>query len=143
MPHILHQFPISAPPDAVFEAISSATGLNAWWAKETLANPVEGGIYQLNFGPQYNWQATATRYRPNHEFELTLTEAMPDWLGTRVRFLLYEKEGLTEVQFSHKGWPEESDHFRISSFCWAMYLRLLKRYIETGQVVEYEKRLEA
>jgi hypothetical protein len=35
-----------------------------------------------------------------------------------------------------------SAHYRTSSFCWAMYLRLLKRYVEHGEVVPYEKRLD-
>ena len=34
-------------------------------------------------------------------------------------------------------------HYRTSAFCWAMYLRLLKKYVETGEVVPYERRLEA
>jgi hypothetical protein len=48
----------------------------------------------------------------------------------------------TGVEFYHAGWPSANSHYRISTFCWAMYLRLLKRHIETGEVVEYERRLD-
>lgn len=46
------------------------------------------------------------------------------------------------MQFWHRGWLEANVHYRTSSFCWAMYLRLLKRWVEAGEVVPYERRLE-
>ena len=42
--------------------------------------------------------------------------------------------------FSHTGWPSANEHFRVSSYCWAMYLRVLRRYLEHGEVVPYEQR---
>jgi hypothetical protein len=45
--------------------------------------------------------------------------------------------------FAHRGWPEANDHYRTSSFCWAMYLRLMKRHLETGEQVPYAIRLDA
>jgi len=42
----------------------------------------------------------------------------------------------------HTGWPEDNKHWRISCYCWAMYLRLLRRYLEYGEIVPYERRLE-
>ena len=33
------------------------------------------------------------------------------------------------------------EHFRISSYCWAMYLRVLKRGVEFGEAVPYKDRL--
>jgi hypothetical protein len=36
-----------------------------------------------------------------------------------------------------------NEHYRISTFCWAMYLRLMKKAIETGEVVPYAVRLDA
>jgi hypothetical protein len=38
--------------------------------------------------------------------------------------------------------PEPNHHFRTSSYCWAMYLRLLKQNLEAGLFVVYEKRLD-
>ncbi len=56
--------------------------------------------------------------------------------------LEHEQRGeVTQVRFEHTGWPVANDHYRISNYCWAMYLRLLKRYVEAGEVVPYEKRL--
>jgi hypothetical protein len=59
-----------------------------------------------------------------------------------VGFELEEAGGETQVRFHHLGWPAANDHYRISCYCWAMYLRILKRYLEYGELVPYEKRLE-
>jgi hypothetical protein len=44
--------------------------------------------------------------------------------------------------FRHTGWAEPNEHFRISNHCWAMYLRILRRYLEYGEIVPYEQRLD-
>ena len=48
----------------------------------------------------------------------------------------------TQLRFAHLGWPQVNEHYRVSSFCWAMYLRLLRRHLEAGELVPYERRLE-
>lgn len=52
-------------------------------------------------------------------------------------------EPATRVRFYRTGWPTQNEHWRISCYCWAMYLRLLRRYLENGETVPYEQRLEA
>jgi hypothetical protein len=70
-------------------------------------------------------------------------DSHPDWDGTRVGCeLTTESPGLTRGRFYHTGWPEDNEHWRVSCYCWAMYLRLLRRYLEAGELVPYEKRLE-
>lgn len=81
-----------------------------------------------------------SKYVPDTEFELEMTESDKDWHGTRVGFVLDAKDGVTQVRFAHTGSPEANDHYRGSCFCWALYLRLLKRYVEHGEVVPYDDR---
>jgi hypothetical protein len=71
-----------------------------------------------------------------------VTGAQEDWLETRVGFLLDEKDGVTHLRFRHLGWPEANEHYHVSCYCWAMYLRLLRRFIEHGEVAPYEDRLD-
>jgi uncharacterized protein YndB with AHSA1/START domain len=141
MADIFHTFKIKASPDKVFEGISTSKGLDNWWTKSSEVKPGVGEVYTLGFGPQYNWKAVVTKYKTDTEFELQMTEADADWHGTKVGFLLNSKENNTEVNFYHIGWPQNNDHYKISTYCWAMYLRILKRYIEFGERVAYEKRL--
>ncbi|HET7003488.1 MAG TPA: SRPBCC domain-containing protein [Puia sp.] len=142
MADIFHNFPIEAPAEKVFEIISLSEGLDKWWTKSSEANPSPGGIYTLDFGPGYIWKAIVTEYVKGSLFELKMTEADDDWLGTKVGFDVRNHQSRTGVNFYHTGWPQENEHFKISSYCWAMYLRILKRYIEYGEMVPYEKRLQ-
>jgi uncharacterized protein YndB with AHSA1/START domain len=138
---ILQDLPIRAPADAVFKAISDPAGLDQWWAEQSSGTPREGEEYSLGFGPDYQWRARVARYRTNSEFELELTVADADWTGTRVRFVLEARGETTWLRFSHYGWPEANEHYRISCHCWAMYLRVLRRYLEFGETVPYAERL--
>ncbi|MBI4430041.1 MAG: SRPBCC domain-containing protein [Ignavibacteriales bacterium] len=142
MPDILHDFPINASVEQVFQAVSSPEGLDKWWTKHSSGRPMEGAEYTLWFGPEYDWRAVVSKFVPLREFELSITHADRDWQNTRVGFSLKEKNAVTQALFHHLGWPELNEHYRISCFCWAMYLRLLKRYVEFSEVIPYEKRLD-
>jgi len=142
MADIFHHFQIKAARREVFQAIATPAGLDTWWTKRASGKPEEGAEYELGFGPGYEWRAIVTRCVPDVEFELQLTSAQADWQGTLVGFQLDEQNGVTQARFHHLGWPEANEHYRISCYCWAMYLRLLKRYVEFGEVVPYEDRLD-
>lgn len=143
MADIIHEFIVKAPPEQVFELFATPSGMEKWWTKASAGESREGGTIRLNFGPQYNWQAVVTRHAAPSSFELRMIEAHPDWIGTRVRCeLLPDGKNATRVRFHHTGWPEQNEHWRVSCFCWAMYLRILRRKLEYGETVEYEKRLD-
>lgn len=143
MADILQEFTIKAPPARVFEIMATPQGLDRWWTKSSTGEATPNAEFTLDFGPGYQWKGKVTRCVPGSAFELTITEAHPDWLGTRVGCDI-EPDGAsaTRVRFYHKGWPAESDHWRVSCYCWAMYLRLARRYLEHGEFVPYEQRLE-
>jgi uncharacterized protein YndB with AHSA1/START domain len=144
MADIVHEFTVKAPLAQVFRLFSTPNGLEKWWAKRSTGDVREAGEFELYFGPGYDWRATVTRYMPPSTFELQMTEAHPDWMGTRVGCeLAPEGNNVTRVRFYHTGWPEQNEHWRVSCYCWAMYLRILRRNLEHGEFVEYERRLEA
>jgi len=142
MADIYHDFPINASSQKVFQAVSTPKGLDNWWTRTCEGSPAESAEYKLGFGPGYEWRAVVTQYTPDSAFEFQLTQADSDWQNSRVGFELTEQDGCTTVKFHHVDWPEANEHYRISCFCWAMYLRLLKRYVETGETVPYETRLD-
>lgn len=142
MADIVQQFPIKASRERVFEAVSTPAGIDLWWTKRAAGEPREGAEYQLWFGPEYDWRAVVSRYVPEREFELEFVSAQQDWQGTRVGFVLDESDGVTQVRFHHLGWPVANEHYRVSCHCWALYLRLLRRYLEHGEVTPYEDRLD-
>jgi uncharacterized protein YndB with AHSA1/START domain len=140
---ILQEFTVKAPPGRVFDMFATADGLNRWWTKSSSGQAKEGAEYSLFFGPEYDWRAKVTRCLTGSVFELEITHAHEDWQGTRVGCELEPngKSG-TLVRFYHTGWPQQNEHWRISCYCWAMYLRLLRRYLEHGEFVPYEQRLD-
>jgi uncharacterized protein YndB with AHSA1/START domain len=142
MPDILHDFPINVAPSRVFSAVSTPAGLDQWWTARSSGEPRLGAEYQLWFGPQYDWRAVVERCDPLKAFELEITESEDEWRGTKVGFELEGTTDVTQVRFYHRGWPRESEHYRISCYCWAMYLRVMKRNLEFGEVVPYERRLD-
>lgn len=140
MPNICMNVTIRGSASSVFEAISSARGLDAWWTLEAAGEPLPGASYRLYFGPGYDWLAEVTGCTPDRSVEWTLTRADTDWTGTRVSFRLEDVNGSVLVRFCHSGWANCNDHFLRSTYCWAMYLRLLKRYVERGETVPYSER---
>ena len=142
MADVLQDLPIAAPAAKVFAAISTPAGLDEWWTLSSSGTPALGADYALDFGPEYQWRARVVRCVPDKEFELELTSAMPDWVHTRVGFTLEDLgSGRTWVRFTHVGWPYEGEHYRTSSHCWALYLRILRRFVEHGETVPYADRL--
>ena len=140
---IFHTFIIHSSAEKIFEGISAPDGLDNWWTRNSEGNPKTGSVYRLDFGPEYIWEAIVTKNIGGKEFEFEMTKAEAHWIGTRIGFKLNKKSAnTTEVSFYHTGWPENSENYRISSYCWAMYLRILKRNIELGEQVPYAKKIE-
>jgi len=143
MPDILHDFPIAAPADRVFAAVATPEGLDEWWTLGCEGAPSVGASWRLDFGPGYVWTADVRVLDLNRAIEWEMLDADADWRGTRVGFELEPAGTRTQVRFRHTGWREANDHFRSTSFCWAMYLRVLKRFVELGEHTAYEVRLDA
>jgi uncharacterized protein YndB with AHSA1/START domain len=142
MADILQDFAIHAAPSRVFEAVSAPGQLDQWWTLRSSGQPAMGSIYELDFGPAYQWQAVVTKSVPGSAFELTLTRADDDWIGSTVSFELSPSGSGTQVRFAHRGWPQANDHYRTSCHCWALYLRILRRHLEHGESVPYDRRLD-
>lgn len=142
MPDILHRLPVRAAAPKVFDAIATPEGLAQWWALGARGTPEVGATYQLDFGPGYQWTAEVAAVDPPRWIEWKIVEADADWTGTRVGTRLTEIDGRTMVDFYHAGWRHANEHYRTTSCCWAQYLRILRRFIEHGERVAYDSRLD-
>jgi uncharacterized protein YndB with AHSA1/START domain len=143
MANLYHHFLIKGSLEKVFWAFSTPEGFNNWWTKKCFGKPSLGQKFIFDFGPEYIWEATISKYEFEKSIEFTFDLADSDWQGTRIGVQLETEVENVSLKFYHEGWPDENTHFKISNYCWAMYLRLLKRYIEFGEFVEYDYRLEA
>ena len=139
MYNIYHDLLIKASKQSVFEAISSPEHLINWWPLKCTGTPTRGAEYNFYFGPQYDWYAEVSKSGPD-SFYLNMTRSDADWDSTSFGFDLRETVNGVEVSFWHKGWPECNQHFKISSYCWAILLKGLKDYLEKGIIVPFEER---
>jgi uncharacterized protein YndB with AHSA1/START domain len=137
---IYHDIQVSARPQEIFDAISTPQGLNAWWTVRSSGVPVVGSTYNFYFSEDYNWSAEVSSYDQNGSISFRMTYATNDWINTRLNFIILQQDGYCILRFEHKGWQEPSDHYRRTSYCWALYLKCLKDYVENGIIKPYNHR---
>ncbi len=131
MPAIHHLFTVEAPAKAVFEMLTSPDGLCQWWTSKASGEPVLGATYQFYFSEAYDWRASVIAIDAPHLISWQMEKADEDWLPTQLHFQLEtSKEGTTTVRFQHSRWENVNDHYRRTSFCWAMYFDKLRRIVE-------------
>lgn len=143
MPDIQHRLAIKADPSRIYDAITTPSGLNAWWTKDCEGSPEVGAPYRFYFSDDFDWKAEVVEVEPGRVIAWRFTDAEPDWTGTTLRLELQEESDQTWLSFLHSDWASDNEHFCHSSFCWAMYLRLLRRFVEEGTTVAYESRGES
>lgn len=121
------------PPDAVFEALTSAAGVGGWWVPTT-GSGVEGGQLRMSFppGPGVVRVDTAQPFT-TVAWTVLVCDFLPDWVGTRVVFALRPVEsGGTVLEFRHEGLTPALDCYDQCQQGWNYYLPSLRDYVETG-----------
>ena len=124
--NIYHNLLIKASKKDVFDAVSQPEHLDNWWTLKSSGVPELGSIYNLNFTDEYDWYCKVVACNTNESFCLKMTKSDDDWNPTTFQFNLQEKGSGTYLRFSHVNWPKDNDHFKHSSFCWAILLNGLK-----------------
>ena len=137
---IYHDLTINADAKSAYDAVTLPEHLNNWWTLQCNGKPVEGTIYNLFFGPDHNWYGKVMQAIPEKAFSIQMTQSDPEWDSTIFGFELQNHASTVRLMFRHEGWLNCSEHFRTSSFCWAMLLNGLKNYLEKGVIVPFEER---
>jgi uncharacterized protein YndB with AHSA1/START domain len=131
MADIRHKLVIKVNPEKVYKAITTQEGIESWWCKQTTAKP-EIGFTNVFVFAQNRIEMKVTELSSNKKVAWQSIGAVEEWLGTTVTFELEEKEGNTILRFAHAGWKEVTDTFAMCNFDWAIFLKSLKSYCETG-----------
>ncbi len=140
MHNIYHDLYINASKQFVFDAVSLPEHLINWWPLKCSGKQVEGAVYNFFFTPEYDWYGQVEKCETANAFHIKMTQADADWNPTAFGFDLKEKDNGAMLSFWHKGWPVCNDHFKRSSYCWAILLQGLKTYLENGVIIPFEKR---
>ncbi|HTT97208.1 MAG TPA: SRPBCC domain-containing protein [Rhizomicrobium sp.] len=131
MTDILHKLRIDAPPERVFEAISTAEGIRQWWTRDAQMDTRVGGegafcFYNRRFRPA----VTITALTPPAHMAWHVAEGA--WPGRSIAFDLTPDRGGTILKFAHRGYPEANDLLASANTRWGFYLVSLKCYMERG-----------
>lgn len=140
MADILHMVPIQAPPQAVYEALTTEEGLKRWWTDDVSAEPREGSTATFRFeGGQVAFNMKVDKLDPPATVEWSVQDpAPPEWGGTRVTWHIQpgddgNGDGTSRLLFGHRGWKSTENSFPAINYNWAYYLTSLKEYLEKGE----------
>jgi len=132
-------FSVDQTPNEVFNAVNNVRG---WWSER-----IDGGTHQLN--DEFTYQRWDL-----HKCTMKLIEVVPDkkvvwlvldnhfsftedkteWIGTKIEFEISEKDGKTQLHFTHRGLVPAYECYDICFDAWTSYIKgSLKDLITTGK----------
>ena len=139
--HIYHDIRVNTSAEKLFNAVSKPEELVNWWPLKCSGEEKLDGEYNFNFTDSYDWFGKVICYKPTTAFHIQMTIASDNWNTTSFGFDIEELENNSvQLHFWHKNWQHCNAEFKQSSFCWAMLLNGLKKYVEKGIVIPFEER---
>jgi uncharacterized protein YndB with AHSA1/START domain len=130
---------VDQSPEEVFNAVTNVRG---WWSEQ-----IDGNTAKLNDEFDYH-------YEDVHRCKIKLIEVIPnqkivwlveknyfkftedetEWTSTKPTFEISEKDGKTELRFTHVGLIPDYECFDICRDSWTNYIQnSLKKLITTGK----------
>jgi len=119
---------VAQTPEQAFDAINNPRG---WWTGD-----IEGSSSKLNDEFTYRYKEfhfskqRVVEMVPNRkvvwqvtESRLNFTEDSNEWAGTTISFEIGEKDGKTEVRFSHIGLNPEVECYDSCSNAWGQLIQ--------------------
>lgn len=132
-------FSVDRTPKEAFDAITNVRG---WWSEEIdggTAGP--GDEFTYRAGDIHRCRIRVTEAVPDRkiswlvvENHFDFTEDQTEWTGTTITFDIAEKDGQTEVRFTHQGLVPEHECFDVCSTSWGFYVNdSLQSLITAGE----------
>ena len=134
MADIMHLVRIAAPPERVYEALTTTKGIRNWWTRDAeLDCAINGtGTFRFHEGGSVT-TVTIKELEPSMRVAWkTLSSFRPEWLGTTIHFDLRAEKGGTVLSFAHRGFEQPDEHYAQTTTGWGLYLLSLQQYMETG-----------
>jgi Activator of Hsp90 ATPase homolog 1-like protein len=130
---------VDQTPEEAFNAINNVRG---WWSEE-----IEGSTDKLNGEFTYRYEDVhrckmkILEFIPNEkvvwlvlENYFNFTKDKSEWKGTKISFELSEKDGKTQIRFTHLGLVPEYECFDICKNAWSQYIgQSLFSLVTTGK----------
>ena len=137
---IYHDVIIKADRTKIFKAFTDPKELVHWWPLECSGIPAKGETYNFYFSDDYDWYGEVATIKQNEALVIQMVKCEENWLPTQFGFELMERDKDVVLQFFHRGWLEMNHEYRKTSYCWALLLHGLKRYVENGEILPFQER---
>jgi uncharacterized protein YndB with AHSA1/START domain len=133
MATLSHQIRVSAPPDRVYEAISTNDGLTGWFTADIDGTVGSGGEALLKFTGHEPFRWRFTGLSPGSRLRWECTQGPGAAVGTTATFSLSRTaDGRTQVGLDHDGFTESDPALATCNTLWGILLGHLKTYAETA-----------
>ena len=126
---------MEASPGELFDALTTLSGLAAWWTPATGSGDA-GGQLQFFFDPPEPCVMHVDQATRPSSVQWTVTDCgfLPDWVGTRPTFTIAPVDGdACELHFRHLGLTAQLDCIDECTRGWDHFLVSLRDYVETGR----------
>jgi uncharacterized protein YndB with AHSA1/START domain len=126
----------NAPAAAVFEALTTSSGIAHWWTSWTSisGSGLAGGELTLVGGGDPLVLRVDEAERPSAVRWTPLSSPLPDWVGTTITFDISPNEsGGSRLHFRHAGMTLQLECFDLCSNKWGLYLARLVDYVNRGE----------
>ena len=126
---------VKATPGALFDALTSVTGLAAWWNPVTGSGDAGGELKFFMNAPEPLVIHVEQATRPTSvQWSVSNCPFLPDWVGTRPTFTITPVDGdASQLHFRHHGLTQELDCIEMCTRSWNHYLASLRDYLEVGR----------
>jgi uncharacterized protein YndB with AHSA1/START domain len=136
---------IAVPPDAVWQALTSAEELVRWFPTEASVTPGKGGKWMISWDGNWPWTTEIEIWEPGHHLRLVDRKGRPyDVHGKAINesvaplpiaidWYLEGKGGSTSLRLVHSGFGRGGawdDEYEGVSVGWPLELHGLKHYLE-------------
>jgi hypothetical protein len=125
---------VNASPDALFDAVTTVTGLAAWWNPASGSGEAGGELSFVMNAPEPLVIHVDEATRPTLvRWTVTDCPFLPDWIGTRPTFTIRRIDAATsELHFHHHGLSEDLECIDMCTRSWDHYMSSLRGYLESG-----------
>jgi hypothetical protein len=132
-------FSVDKTPREVFDAISDVRG---WWTGDIEGKTDElGAEFTYRYEKLHYSKQKITEFVPGRrivwhvpEADITFVQDTGEWKGTDIVFDISEKDGGTEVKFTHVGLVSQFECYDSCSDAWRYYINdSLRKHISQGK----------